>query len=59
MKEVYCKNCEFEHGTFACYWDALLLLKEEITKIEIKKYLNDECNCIYYKRKWRKFWLSK
>lgn len=57
MKKVYCKNCEFEHGHFVCYWDAIQLLKEEITGKKIKTYLNEQGDCKYYKRKWWKFWV--
>ena len=64
MKEVYCKNCEFEHGYLVCYWDAIQLLREEImdakkdAEIEKKEYLNERNNCKYYKRKWWKFWVA-
>ena len=56
MKQVYCKDCEFEHGDFVCYWDALELLKEELTKKAVIGYLNEKFTCRYYKRKWWKFW---
>ncbi len=58
MKEIYCKNCEFAHGNFVCYWNALQLLKEDITGEEMKAYLNEKYNCRYYKRKWWKFWVA-
>jgi len=58
MKKIYCKNCEFEHGDLVCYWDALLLLKEELTRKKIKAYLNEKNDCKYYRRKWWKFWVK-
>ena len=56
MKEVYCKNCVFAHGDFVCYWEAIRLLKEELTGIEIVAFLWENNNCPYYKRKWWKVW---
>ncbi|KKL75092.1 hypothetical protein LCGC14_2058360 [marine sediment metagenome] len=57
MKKAYCKNCKFAHRDLVCYWDALRLLKEEITGKEIKAYLNEGYNCLYYRRKWWKVWV--
>jgi len=59
MSKVYCENCEFAHGTFVCYWDALQLLKEELTGEEMKAYLWENHNCPYYKRKWWKFFITR
>lgn len=75
MKKVYCKDCKFNKSIPLVEWttcepfvrksrkDDYYCKNHKVhkimRKIEYMHELNEDNDCIYYKRKWWKFWRIK
>ena len=56
MKKVYCEDCKYPIGGALCMED--IKSKHHLEKLELGKgyHLNEDNDCIFYKRKWWKVW---